>query len=722
MKRFWIWLCLFTITAYPQLAEQAKVKTQINEAANHFRKGNYEESLLLSKKALVSSFKLKDDYLIAHSYNAIGAVYDEFSQSHRAIEFYTKALLYANRIENDSLCDWIYSNLGTVYYYSKIDTQKGIGYYRKSLFYAERIKDSSQITYAKLNIASAYFSIDEYDKGWPYVKSSANYVLSKGQEEARLSYYMLYGIYLSRHNRPDEAEASFFRGMMIAKKEGMDSFLANIYESLIWHYTTYHKSAQLKETQKNFDSINKALYTRERQQQLDEVAMQIELDEYKNQLEKIEFANEKQLQQVKDSKIITILFAIIVGVLSLFVYTLYKNNNARKRLNAELTQANRELLDARDKAEEISRMKTQFVSTISHELRTPLYGVIGITDMFIEEHQDMVNNELLNSLKFSAHYLLELVNDILQLNKIEDQKVILEKKPFRLGAMIATIMNSLHFIAEKNDNTLRSEIDPEIPESLLGDELRLSQILVNLISNALKFTVKGEVCVKVQSLGCEDGQYKIRFSIADNGIGISKDDQEKIFDKFVQVNRKTGDYQGTGLGLAIVKRLLRLFDSNIHLQSQENVGTTFTFDINFDKAADFGAQQTIAKETREMPPLHILVVEDNKINQMVTERILKRFGHHCDLTDNGFDAIEIASAKKYDVILMDINMPMINGFETSVEMRERGITTPIIALTAFDKNEIIPKAAVCGMDGVIIKPFLPETLFSQIAMVVAAHD
>ena len=233
-------------------------------------------------------------------------------------------------------------------------------------------------------------------------------------------------------------------------------------------------------------------------------------------------------------------------------------------------------------AEEASLLKSQFVSTITHELRTPLYGVIGITNIILDEHKELGNSPHLKSLKFSAKYLLSLVNDILQINKIEEKRIVLESLIFNLADEITLIKNSVEYIADKNNNVFTVEIDTAIPEFLIGDKLRLSQIIMNLVSNALKFTKNGEVAVMADLKKVEGTVYFIEFKVKDTGIGIAKEDQGKIFDKFVQIERKEEDYQGTGLGLSIVSSLVKLFNSEVHLESQENVGTTFSFTIGFE--------------------------------------------------------------------------------------------------------------------------------------------
>lgn len=693
-------------------SEWKSIEGQILEAGVHYRNEDFEKSLELSKLALVRSFKINDPYLIAHSYNSIGVIYDEFSQSKRAIEFYDKALKYANKTENDSLKDWIYSNLGSAYYYNKIDIKKGIIYYKKSLYYAEKIKDSSEIAYTKLNLANAYFSFEDYDSGYEYLSQIRPYFESKGDDEGKFFLLNSLGIYYSSQGHPKLAEDFFAKALAISNKEGMGSLSMNVYENLVEHHKKYKNKEKVKEYSKTEKALKEALFSEEKLRSLDKYATQIELDEYKSQFERIELENASQQEKISITKTVSLLMFVILVVMLLLLYTFYKSSKERYKLNAELTKANEELTLANKRAEEISELKTQFVSTVSHELRTPLYGVIGIASILLEEHKEIVNNNHLHSLRFSARYLLALVNDILQISKMEENKIVLKNSVFNLEEEINTIKNSLHFIADGNENTLVIEFDSRIPKYLFGDELRLSQILMNLISNALKFTIKGEVKIIVLLDRVEGNTYFITFQVKDNGVGITKENQAKIFEKFVQLERKSGDYQGTGLGLAIVKRLIELFGSHIEVESKENFGTNFTFTIGFELAEERKQPQPVVQEAVE--GFNILVVEDNKINQMVTKKIIERQNHRCEIVDNGYDAIELVQKRNFDAILMDINMPVIDGYETAKMIRELGIRIPIIALTAFDKNEVAKQIEAVGINDVIVKPFNPAELFESL--------
>jgi signal transduction histidine kinase/ActR/RegA family two-component response regulator len=709
--------CCTNALAQEYKAEKAQIERLINLSAVQFKNAQYDKALESSKQALINSFAINDPSYIAQSYSAIGSIYYECSDEKRAIGFFEKALSYARKIKNDKLYNWIYVNLGNVYYYNNIDVAKGISYYKKALHYAEKIKDSTDIVNTKMNIASAYFAIDKFDEGNVYLKGIQENVLKNGDEETRMRMNSLLGIYTTNHDRKADAERYYAVAEKIARDNKFDSYLINIYENLERHYKHYNDTKKAVVYKTKLDSLSKIVYSADKLNNIQKAAIQIELDEYKMQLERVEQANSAHQKSLKDSKLIVILFIVILIILLMFLLTLYKSIKLREQANAELKKANEELVIAKEKAEEASQLKSQFVSTITHELRTPLYGVVGITNIIMDEHKELSNSPHLKSLKFSAKYLLALVNDILQINKIEEKRIVLENLIFNLTDEITLIKNSVEYIADKNNDKFTVEIDTAIPEFLIGDKLRLSQIIMNLVSNALKFTKNGEVTISADLKKVENKIYFIEFKIKDTGIGIAKEHQEKIFDKFVQIERKEEDYQGTGLGLSIVARLVELFDSEIHLESEENVGTTFSFTIGFefDEAKSIEIINNIEVDLSTSTLYNILVVEDNKINQVVTKKIIQSSNMSCTIVDDGYAALVALERESFDLILMDINMPLINGFETTRKIREKGITIPIIALTAFDKEEVTEEAISVGMNDIMVKPFEPSKLFQVIS-------
>ncbi len=410
----------------------------------------------------------------------------------------------------------------------------------------------------------------------------------------------------------------------------------------------------------------------------------------------------------------------LIVILSLLTLSLYKNNNLRAKANELLQDKNSELILAKEKAEKASLAKAQFLSTITHELRTPLYAVTGLTHLLMEENPKEYQKEHLNSLKFSGEYLLSLINNILDLNKLEANKVEIEKTTFNLKKRMNDVLVALKKSAADRNTNLYLEFDESISSRLAGDPLKLSQILINLIGNSIKFTQNGDVFVRVQKLGENKNKVSLRFEIEDNGVGISKKKQKSIFETFsqgsLQINRKFG---GTGLGLAIVKNLLELMNSKIYLESQLGKGSKFWFDINFQVSEEITDESNpnniiydvdyIALENK-----NVLVVEDNKINQMITKKILEKNKMKCMVADNGMDAIKMVQEHSFDLVLMDIHMPGISGIEATQKIREFNKKLPIIALTAVTIDENLDDFYRAGFNEIIPKPFKPEEFFEKI--------
>ncbi|MFV8324008.1 response regulator [Flavobacterium sp. LB3P21] len=692
-----------------------------DEASRYLKEANFEKSLDISKLALRSSINANDLYSTAISYITIAANYAEMAEFDKAIFFYNKSLSYADKTSNDTLKKRINNNLGNIYCFEKKQYEKGINFYENSLKYSQKLADTNQVFMTKLNIAWAYFDIGLFEKGFPSLEFINKYNKKYGDETNAVAVNMLNGMYYSYKGNHNKATSSFVNAIKFGN-EGIEK------SDLSFSYLEYSKYLLKKGDYKNayenlarYNIITDELYNEEKIKKANVAGINLELEEYKREIDKIETEKDAQLQSLRKSKVIVLLFAVVFFFLLLLLYILFKNNNFKKKTNAELSQTNIELLVAKEKAEEASIIKSQFVSTISHELRTPLYGVVGITNMLLDEHKELAHSPHLSSLKFSARYLLSLVNDILQINKIEDNRIILESLTFNISDEINMIKSSLSFIAKTNDNVVQVNVDPNIPEYLIGDKLRLSQIIMNLVSNALKFTKKGEVSINVNLVKVEGKSHFLEFQIQDNGIGIHAADQEKIFDKFVQVSRKETDYQGTGLGLSIVKQLLGLFDSDISLESTIGKGTSFKFVIAFE----FNPERTteiinnIQVDMSSTQIVNVLVVEDNHINQVITRKTIEKNNYKCSVVDNGYAALEILEKENFDVILMDINMPLINGFETTRKIRLKGIGIPIVALTAFDKAEITEEALSAGINDIIIKPFDSIKLFEIISILIS---
>ncbi len=448
------------------------------------------------------------------------------------------------------------------------------------------------------------------------------------------------------------------------------------------------------------------------------------VDAMRTSLTELAKQNAEQERSLKVNKLTTILSVALITILSLLTLSLYKNNNLRARANDLLQKKNDELTIAKENAEKASLAKAQFLSTITHELRTPLYAVTGLTHLLLEESPTENQKEHLNSLKFSGEYLLSLINNILDLNKLEAKKVEVLETSFNLEKRISDVLIALKNSADNKNTKFHLEFDKGIPKKLKGDPLKISQILINLIGNSIKFTENGDIWIRVNKTKQQDQFVYLHFEIEDNGEGISKEKQSSIFENFTQgstqINRKFG---GTGLGLSIVKNLLNLMNSDVHLTSELGKGSSFTFDLKFEAfESPFATDNIVEDSTKPSVPLSndimhnkkILIVEDNKINQMITRKILEKHQVICDVADNGTIAIEKVKNNPFDLILMDIHMPGISGIEATVEIRKFDNQIPIVALTAVTLDENLDEFYLNGFTDIIPKPYKTEEFFSKI--------
>ena len=436
-------------------------------------------------------------------------------------------------------------------------------------------------------------------------------------------------------------------------------------------------------------------------------------DEIKRQEQKIEELNESKNQ----SDIAAILTAAMLVIITLLAISLFRNNQIKLKTNDLLQTKNTELKSARDAAVTAMEAKTNFLSTVSHELRTPLYAVTGLTHLLLEENPSKNQKEHLKALKFSGDYLLNFINDILQINKIDADKLEPLHIEFSLRKVLQEVIDSLQQSAQTNNTSIILEYDEGIPSHLMSDPLKLSQIFMNLVGNALKFTKNGEVTVIARLMKKIEEDVTLYFEVKDTGIGISKEQQEIIFDGFeqgsIQINR---EYGGTGLGLTIVKSLLGLFDSKIQLESEIGEGSSFFFELKV-KSKDAVVDDVpfeITEKDYDFNGMHVLIVEDNKINQVITKKMLTKKEMTSDIANHGGEAIELAKENSYDIILMDIHMPGIGGEEATIEIRKFDKTTPIVALTAISLDDSLESFYAAGCNDVVTKPFKPEIFYQKI--------
>lgn len=401
-----------------------------------------------------------------------------------------------------------------------------------------------------------------------------------------------------------------------------------------------------------------------------------------------------------------------------------EQNRLIRAAQEEILEKNAELTRAKEKAESASVAKQNFLSNMSHEIRTPLNAIIGFSEILLQENPGKDQLEYLKAIKFSGENLLVLVNDILDITKIEEGKITIEEVDYDLKELLLRICQLHKTKAGEKNLQFITGIDDAIQPNVNGDPVRLTQILNNLLSNAIKFTENGSVNLTVKQLGKTSAGQQLAFRIKDTGIGIPEEQARRIYERFEQGNSDTTrKYGGSGLGLTITKHLLQLQGSDIKMKSSPGSGTEFYFEIELKngKHPELSEKLLIHEHSgdEKLKRKEILLVEDNELNLKVAQRFLLKWNTRVDTASNGQDALDLATGKKYDLILMDLHLPVMDGYQTVTKIKndKRCLSreTPVIALTADvmspDLNQNLRK---CGFDEHISKPFNPTELKRKI--------
>lgn len=718
MKWIWILICI-PFVLYGQKKSTRKIDSTgyYIQLANFNKKANnYKSSLAFSQKAYnfakaTNNIKGKGEAMFL-----LGTTYFELKKFNDAIETFNKSANSYSQLKQSTEYALCFYNLGLCY--------MNLEDYTKAEFYFNK----AQSVYDKLKIdASTFLNLQ---KGILYSNKGNNdfayklfsEIISKDDSndifktKAEALYQL--GTIEKKQNHINLAVNYFNRALLISSKDGnLDQRSKILYEIS----STYDKLLDVK---KAHYFLKAHLALKDSISHLNNTKLDVndyvdfKESERLKEIDQMTKENLAQQRTNKFAKLISILAIALITILSLLSLSLYKNNIIRTKSNVVLKEKNFELQIAKDNAEKASKARAEFLSTVSHELRTPLNAINGITHILIEDNPKENQLHYLNSLKFSGNYLLTFINEILEINRIESSNIEIEYINFNIKQLLLDIKNSMTEIAANNNNRFVLEIEDQVPEILLGDPTKLSQIFINLINNALKFTKNGEVKVVVKLIETGDDYSRINFAVSDTGIGIPEDKQETIFESFsqgsIEINRK---YGGTGLGLTIVKKIIDLLGGDINLKSEVGVGTTFDFELDLlNGKKEIVIEKGSLYSDEVLKDTYILVVEDNKINQMVTKKMLDKKEMKCFIIDNGEEAVEILSKENnYDLVLMDVHLPGINGTIATQKIREFDSKIPIIALTAISLNENREMLLSFGMSDVITKPFDPENFYRVIA-------
>jgi signal transduction histidine kinase len=726
-----IFLCItlsFSQKAYSQSASYTTNLITYNEQQldsisyellDYFNNGYYDRILEKTPSLIKNAQNISAYDLERRFSNILGNSFIKLDDTVNAEIFFKETLKVAKEQKDTLSILTTYVNLGNTYF--DTDAYKSVVYLKKGLAYEYQNDRHDQINFIfHHNLAELYVDLHKPRLARYHLKQIEGKIDLEVMSARRKTYlgttnFINAGILLLENN-PKESIEKILESLKYKESYDENYRLGN-YKNLMIAYERMGQYEKLPEVHKVYDSLKEVRYEKDKIKQQQIARTEVQLDKIEQDLRASQLENELVTQKASVDQILLISLIVIAVLFLLVIILLLEAKNKRERLLNGLVAKNSQYLEAKEKSEKLAKSNTRFLSTISHELRTPLYGIVGLSASFLKNPKLSGYKDEFNSLKFSADYLLALVNDVLHINKFSSKKGhTLTEMHFDLSVLLENIIQTFTFLNEKHNNKVLIELDPSIPPILYGDKTKISQVLMNLMSNASKFTEDGNIILKINNLEQTHENIRLFFEIKDSGRGIHPDDQKSVFEEFTQV--KDSHYQemhGTGLGLPIVNKILSILSSSLHMDSVFNQGTTFSFilDIHIGEKEQ-ELQQAPLINIASLENKKVLIVDDNKINQIVTQKILEQYFMAHQTASNGKEAVEIVQKESFDFILMDINMPVMNGIAASQKIREFDKKTPIIALTATDYEDPENEVYCYGVNSIIVKPYVTEHLLQSL--------
>lgn len=708
------------LKGYQSLAAKA-----IAEAAlAHESLGNYQTALVGYYTALRIFEEIMDQKGVLFQCTNLGLIYQYQKKYKRAETFFLRALNLANQINFEEGVITAYNNLG-INYEEQHDYKKALQYFTKVLEFDLTQGDSINIGDSYNNIGIVYVGMNELTKAEQYLLKSLTFKESQDDLEGIANTSNNLAEVYIKQGKSNLAYQWLSKSEKIAQTQKLKGILKENYRIAVDYYKLVGDYRSALNSHELFVAMQDSL-------KLDELNVRIEQIQRQYETEKSAREIAQKDKELNDNAynqrilIILISFFFVVAVIMLFntIKSRKLNKQLRKQKqlisekNSKLQEQIIETNRAKEFAEEAAQAKSQFLSTMSHEIRTPLNAVIGLANLLAEKNPREDQKENITVLRSSSINLLAILNDVLDLSKIEAGKMEMESVEFSIKDTIQTVSDLYVHTANQKSLKFLVDVDVRIPAMLKGDSLHLNQILSNLVSNAIKFTHSGYVKITAKVLNNGTDMCSVQFRVDDTGIGIPAEKIDSIFDVFTQADTNTTrKYGGTGLGLAICKKLLHLQNSKLVVKSELGVGSAFMFDLVFKKTTQNNKEEN-RKEMEQvitnLQGINLLVADDNQINVFVIKQFLNNWGIKISVAENGEEALNLALTNNFDIILMDLHMPVMDGFEAAKEILKNKPNTKIIAITATTEDEVGSGIADAGMVGFVMKPFQPEDLAAKI--------
>jgi signal transduction histidine kinase len=748
-----------------------------------YARGDFDKALDCDKKTLTAYKSLNDMGGMAYAHNGVAVTLSDMGYHHEALNNYIEAELLMNQLGDSVGLQMVYVNMGVALDYLR-DFKGALELYHKSLNIGLALDLYDELGDVFNNMAEAYMQLGDYQVAYGYYLKAQDIYNKTDQIEGKVmikgnvaEYYRItkdfesaeplylaaieeYGALQNNHGKCinllgvgklysdskkfDDAENYLNEALKLARQHRYVNELIEAQRELAtisYLKKNYEKAYEYFQA---YDAAKDSIYIASRNVEYDRLRRSFEADRNQHELEALQLQRDKDLI-ISDQKdrwgyalliIVVMLLGFSVSVALLYQRLrrtnallekngedLVQKNNEIAKQTRQLQVANAKLLSEKKLAEISSEAKAEFVSVLSHEIRTPLNAIIGLSHLLKTEVQAPEHKKHIDALSYSAENLMGFTTNILELSRLDAGKIELQKEAFNLPELLERIKHTFEpALLGKNLSITINYLD-DLPHEIIGDRVRLTQILLNLISNAIKYTEKGGVRVEIEkcrSVNKVDKDVSLCFMIIDSGIGIEYNLQDKVFDRYSRLQKEsTLTPQGTGLGLSIAKSLVELLGGEITFSSQPGEGSTFKVKLNFELPERTNSKQDeskvqVAFEENILAGKHVLLVEDNPVNILFTKKILTGWGIIVDIAENGRIAVEKASATYFDLILMDLQMPEMNGIDASKAIAEFLPDVPIVALTANadgDTSRLLEHAPMCDL---LEKPFRPDELKAKL--------
>ncbi len=706
------------------------------------RNDDPEKAFMMADEIIERSEAIHYPAGIGNGLNHKGACYWLMGEYEDGLDELTEAYSIAKEINDKTLEAKVLNNFGRIYR-NLGDLDSALRDFERALEINEELGNQLNLTINLTNISNLYYDLGDYDTALEYALKCQP-IFEKYNDPVRLvSIYNTLGDIYFKKEHFDKALKYFKKCQELTEEDTQGRSLADSGMGKV-----YYRLNDFENAQKYLDRA--LMQAKELNNPEAEIVAEfykgrlyLNQGKFKKALEFLEHAYELAKDSLRRHDLMSIheflsdLYDKMGNIPKAFYHLkayeklkeeIFQQATLNKLRNLEIKNQIEVAKKEKEVAERTAELKQQFMANMSHEIRTPMNAIVGITRLLIEKDPKAEQLKYLNVIRQSADNLLVIINDILDLSKIEAGKIVIEKIDFSLRDMLQSIQEIMQLKAEQKGLELKIEIDEQIPDRLIGDPTRLNQILINLVGNSIKFTDKGYITLGCRLLQSSDERLTIRFKVIDTGIGISKEYVGKIFESFTQAGTDTArKFGGTGLGLTISKQLVELMDGAIMVESEEDKGTTFTVDIPLliasEQVATVKPNQITDEVYSKLQHLSILLVEDNEFNRLVAEDTLKELlpDIRVSIAENGEIAVDKIRKQDYDLVLMDIQMPVMNGVDATRVIRsnlpEGKRAIPIIAMTANVLQEDVQRYLNAGMNAYISKPFQTDDLLLKMSAV-----